>query len=168
MAKTKIQGTPEEQVRMLIAYDQLDIPLNSLHGKANRRSDKIAGSIAELVENNANFGNAIASVRYQDQQKARALREAVDIFCARNPAAGRELQTVIEDKRVEREVYLSYGLQTGSRLSANDYMTAMQSIGIGPARAEKLYPILLETSRDLQRARGREQTTCDPREILVG
>lgn len=169
MAKTQpVTGTPEEQVRMLIAFDQFKLPASSMEGKLKRRAERYAESLVKLADARADFGNAIADVRYDEQMKARSLQAAVKKFCTDNPRAGSELQRVIDEGRARDEVYLTYGLKPGSRLSAGDYLAVMEDIGISGARAEALYPVLLDVSRDLQKARGRVDTTSEPREILVG
>ena len=158
----------EGNVRKLIAYDNMNIPLGALNRRIARRHKDLAVNLEEPVDQGADFGCAIADVEYRDKNKARALRDAVNAFCEEFPREGRKLQQYIAVKRVERETYLQYGLPEGRKLSSADYVQAMVDVGLTESQARVLYPAVLDTSRVLQRARGKKTTTTGIREVLIG
>lgn len=143
----------EEQVRHLIAYDNLDITLNSLHKKADRRHKDIAVELKGAVADGEDFGCAIAEIKYKDKKLARGMKEAIKAFCAKYPKQGVELLGMIKQKRKSRETHLFYGLEEGRRISSQDYVGAMTDCGLSEGRARELYPTILEISRDLLESR---------------
>lgn len=160
--------TQESRVRRLIAYDMLDIPLNALHKRIDRQHKNLAVELGEMYDQGTDFGSAQVSVEYENHQRARAMREAIDEFCAENPVLGRSLQMKIETKRTMRETYLCYGLPDDSRISKQDYLGVMEDIGLSASQAENLYPRLLETSYSLQKVRGKSTTHEGLRKVLIG
>ena len=162
-------GTYEDDVRKLVAYDNFDIPLNALHKRIDKRHKDLAVQVGEFYESGeADFGVAMVNVEYRDKQKARVVREAIDEFCEAHPRVADDLRARIAVKRSERETYLQYGILEGSRVSSADYMAAMTDCGLTEAQAEALYPAVLDTSRILQRARGKKTTSSGLREVLIG
>ena len=143
----------EEQVRHLIAYDNLDVTLSSLHKKADRRHKAMAVDLKGAVVDGEDFGCAIAKIEYKDKKKARAMGEAIAEFCTKNPKYGSELLGMIKKKRKSRETHLFYGLEEGRRISSSDYIGAMTDCGLSETRARDLYPVILDISRDLQESR---------------
>ena len=141
----------ELDVRKLIAFDNLDIPLSALHNRIDRRHKTLAQSLESPIDSCEDFGEAIVEVEYQDKKKARALTEAVKEFCEIYPVQGRKLKKIITVKRTMRETYLHYGFPKGRRISQQDYIHAMIDVGLTKAQAENFYPKVLEISRRLLR-----------------
>ena len=158
----------EAQVRKLIAFDNIDIPLCALHKRVDRRHKKLAESLEEPVDAGEDFGCTEVNVDFRNKQRARAIKEAVSEFCKKYPAPGRQLKKMIAVNRTMRETYLQYGLPEGRRISSQDYIAAMTDVGLTQTQAEAFYPRVLEVSRTLQRARGKETTTSGLREVLIG
>jgi hypothetical protein len=67
-------------------------------------------------------------------------------------------QGKIAQRRVKSETHLYFGTNPECRLTADDYMDVMASIGITPAVARDLYPTLMDVSRKLSRARNEERS----------
>ena len=63
---------------------------------------------------------------------------------------------------LEGEKHLYFGVNQGCRLTTEDYIGVMQSLGLSEQTARNLYPDLLNVSRKLVREREEE------RSILVG
>lgn len=158
----------EAEVRKLVAFDQMDIPLSALHNRVDRKHKALAVSLQEPVDENEDFGCAMAEVVYEDKKKAKAIREAVDDFCEQYPVQGRDLRKMIAVKRTARETYFCYGMPEGRRISSQDYMAALKDVGLTEGHAQALYPRLLEVSRTLQRVRGKRTTSSGLRKVLVG
>ncbi|MBI2124899.1 hypothetical protein HYT92_03850 [Candidatus Pacearchaeota archaeon] len=90
------------------------------------------------------------------------MKDAVEEFAREYPSYGRILKGKISEKRVEREKHLYFGMNSGCRLSSDDYVEALASLGISGRAAQSLYPELLEISRKLEKARDEE------RSVIVG
>jgi len=158
----------ETNVRHIIAYDNLGIPLSSMHQKIKRRHKDLAVALEKPVDDGEGFGNSIARVKYQNKNKARAMKDAVKEFCEVYPAPGRDLQRLIASKRTMREVYFEYGLEEGRRISSGDYIGAMESTGLSSSQARELYPALLDISRSLQEARDNGKKARGLKKVLIG
>lgn len=156
--------TDEKVVLELIATDRLYIPMSSLGKKLERSRKSLAKGIAEVVGTEGFDGERFyARVEEEDREKARGMREAVDLFKQKHPAYGRELEDMIREKRNVREKHLEFGMQPEKRLTADDYLGVMQSLGFTEATARAMYPDLMQVSYSLQKKRNFEQ-----RSVIVG
>jgi hypothetical protein len=158
----------EKNIRKLVAYDNLDLPLCAVHNRMDRKHKKLAASLQDPIDAGDDFGEAIVNIRYDNKQKSRAISEAVDEFVNKYPTEGRELQKMIAVKRTMRETYLEYGMPEGKRISSQEYIEAMTDVGLTEAQAKSFYPQALELSRTLQRLRGKKTTSSGLREVLIG
>jgi len=104
-----------------------------------------------------------ARVEYIDRMKARGMKQGIEKFEANFPKYGSILRGYIEEQRTIRETHLFFGMYEGCRITSKDYVGVMESLGFTPATAEKLYPELMDISRNL--ARKRDETE---RSILIG
>lgn len=153
--------TTERQIIELIAVDRTDIPISSMSGKLKRMKPKMAQSI-DLPGNSYQGERVYARVQYEEKEKARGMRDGVEEFGRKFPQYGKILNGIIEEKRVEREKHLYFGLNEGRRLTADDYMGVMRNLGFTESTARSLYPELMDISRNLSRQRNEE------RSILIG
>ncbi|MBM3232009.1 hypothetical protein FJZ21_01365 [Candidatus Pacearchaeota archaeon] len=153
----------EKQIIELVAMDRIEIPISSLSGKLKRQKPKLAKDV-DLSDWKGNYSGerCYARVESEDLQVARGMKEGIAEFSKRHPKYGAELQSLIEEKRDERETHLYFGMNPGSRLSEADYIGVMKSLGYTEAAAQNLYPVLMETSRAISRKREEE------RRILIG
>src|SRR3989344_3106903 len=152
----------ERKILELIAADRLDIPLSSMDQKVRRiRMDK-GREIADSIDGRFLGERVYARVVDEDKEKARGMKEAIAEFEQEYPKYGAVLRGKIAEKRILREKHLYFGVNEGRRLSSDDYMSVMQSIGLTPAVANALYPDLMEVSRKLAKARQEE------RSVIVG
>ncbi|MEK6846863.1 MAG: hypothetical protein AABY16_01705 [Nanoarchaeota archaeon] len=154
--------TTERQIIELIATDRIDIPISSMSGKLKRQKPKLAEAIDLGGRSRYNGERVYARVESEDREKARGMREGVEEFSRKFPQYGKILDGIIEEKRVERETHLYFGIQEGRRLTADDYMGVMQNLGFTESTARSLYPELMEISRNLSRKRDEE------RSVLIG
>lgn len=153
----------ETQILQLIASDRLDIPLSSMHQKLQKSNKKSAKNIAEILDSARFIGQrSYAFVQSEDKEKARGYKEAVAEFSQEFPKYGAILMGKVTEKRVKAERHLYFGMSAGSRLTQDDYVGVMQSLGLSEASARSLYPDLMDISRKLSRSRDEE------RSILVG
>jgi hypothetical protein len=152
----------ERKVLELIATDRIDIPLSSMENKLKKARARIgkdaAADIVVGYEGNFVGERAYARVETEDLDKARGMKVAVEEFCTEFPKYGEILQGKIAEKRVVSETHLYFGTNPECRLTADDYMDVMASIGITPAVARNLYPTLMDVSRKLSRARNEERS----------
>ena len=153
----------ERQIIELIATDRIDIPVSSMSGKLKRKKPSLAKAI-DLTGYADNFrGERVyARVETDDTMKARGMREGIDLFEQQYPRHGRILRGLIEEQRELREVNLYFGVNNGCRLTTEDYLGVMASLGFTEATARSLYPELMEISRKLSRKRDEE------RSVLIG
>lgn len=152
----------ERKILDLVALDRIDIPLSSLEHKVRGRRKKTAESLAETLGTEYTGQRVYAYVRDEDKQKARGMAEAIKEFSEQYPKYGAILNKKIREKRTERETHLYFGVNEGKRLSSDDYMFVMESIGLSKSTASALYPVLMDVSRKLSRVRDEE------RSIIVG
>jgi len=151
----------ERQVIKLIALDRIDIPVSSMSGKLKREKPKVAREI-QVPRGNYSGDRVYARVEEEEGQKARGMKEAIDIFCEKHEQYGVELRGLIAEQRTTREPHLYFGMQEGCRLTSADYMDVMTSLGFSEAKAESMYQELMDASRKISKAR------CEERSILVG
>ena len=152
----------ERQIIELIATDRIDIPISSMSGKLKRQKPKIAVGIDLEGRSKYNGERVYARIEHEEKEKARGMREGVEEFERKFPQYGKILNGIIEEKRVERETHLYFGIQEGRRLTADDYMGVMQNLGFTESTARSLYPELMEISRNLSRKRDEE------RSVMIG
>ena len=156
----------ERQVLELIATDRVDIPISSMSGRLKRAKPKLAKAIDLSPRKSFKGNRAYARVETGDtSMKARTMREAVDEFAAKYTRHGKILNGLIEEKRAAKETHLVFGMYEECRLTSNDYMGVMTSLGFSEATAERFYPELMTISRNLSRRKSREG---EERSILVG
>lgn len=152
----------EKQIIDLIAADRLYVPISSLDGKLKRMRPKLAEAVD--MPNQDFVGERVyARVEESTQSKAKGMRLAIDQFSREYPVHGKVLQEMIDSQREEREVALCFGVREGCRLAAQDYMDVMANLGFNERNAIQLYPVLMDTSRKIARARDYEE-----RRILIG
>lgn len=151
----------ERQVINLIAADRLAMPINSLGGKLDRMKPKLAQAV-EMPGTNFHGERVYARVEAVNKEKARTLREGIDAFKEAHPQYGAILEGMIAQTRERKEVHLYFGVNEGSRLSAQDYMEVMSNLGFNERNAIELYPVLMDNSRKLARARDEE------RSVIIG
>ena len=142
----------ETTVREMVAYDILSKPLSSLGQKAGRRRDKLAQESAGLLRQGDEFERVIAYVEHRDEEKARTMRDGIESFKDAYPRYGKILEGMIQDKRVESNRYLVYGVAKGCTLGVGEYRNVMKDIGLNPLEADAMYPHLLQISERLGKA----------------
>ncbi len=154
----------EQKILELIASDRIEIPLSSMDQKLRRAKRASAKEIAEVLgKGNSYEGERVyASFVQEDKERARGMKEAVEEFSEEFPKYGKILAGKIAERRVKSEEHLYFGVNSGCRLSCDDYMHVMQSLGLSENTARNLYPDLMEVSRKLQRSRDEQ------RSIIVG
>ncbi len=147
----------ERQVIELVATDRAYIPISSMDGKLKRTRVQLAQAIS--VPNGEYTGERVfARVDDDDCMKARGIKEGIEEFEARHPQYGAELRGLIEEKRMERETHLYFGVNSGCRLTADDYLGVMANLGFTEAQARNLYSPLIETSRAIAKKRDEERS----------
>ncbi len=153
----------ERKLIEIIATDRIDKPISSMSGKLKRRKPKLAKEI-NLDDDVFYKGDRVwARVGYEDKTKARGMRDGIREFSQKYPRYGTILNGIIEEKRLYRETHLYFGMQEGCRITSEDYLGVMQDLGFTNATAKKLYPELMEISRNLARKRQEKE-----RSILIG
>jgi len=146
----------------LIATDRIEIPISSMSGKLKRQKPVIAKEVSEGFNVRYSGDRAYARVVSEDKMKARGMKEGIEMFAQQYPEHAAELYEMIEFKRAEKDTSLYFGMKDGCRITADDYMGVMTTLGFSPAMSEQLYPALMDVSRKLSRQRGEE------RSILIG
>lgn len=153
----------ENEIIRLIARDRLEIPLSSMYQKVRKAKKKDAEGLAGILEGKKFFGErTYAFVKSEDRERARGLKEAVAEFSAEFPKYGKILEGKVAEKRIIAEEHLYFGVNSGCRLSTDDYIEVMQSLGLSEQVAKNLYPDLINVSRKLAKAREEE------RSVLIG
>ncbi|MFH1500606.1 MAG: hypothetical protein ABIE22_01530 [archaeon] len=153
----------ERQIIEVIATDRISIPIKSIGGKLDRSKPKLAKAIDVSEFGNYFVGDRVyARVEEDSTMKARGMREGIEKFKAEYPRHGDVLEGYIAEERLVRETNLYFGVNPGCRLTSDDYMGVMKSLGFTDRVAADLYPDLMEISRNLSRKRKEE------RSILIG
>ncbi len=154
----------ERQVIELVAADRLYVPVSSIDGKLKRMKPKLAKAIVLPNGEDSFKGERVyARVESENEQKARGMKEGIELFCKRYPQYGKILTGMIEEEREVRETHLYFGMKDGKRLTADDYLGVMANLGFGPVSAKNLYHELIEVSRDIKRKRQENE-----RSIMLG
>jgi len=150
--------TLERQIIGLIAADRIDIPISSMSGKLKRMKPKLAGAI-QLPGTGYSGERVYARVETDDvTEKARTMREAIDEFVGQYPRHGKILNGLIEETRAAKETNLYFGINSGCRLTSEDYMGVMRTLGFSEQRAEAMYQELMAVSRNMSRKRQEERS----------
>lgn len=152
----------ERRILELVATDRIEIPLSSMDQKLRRTRLSLGSEISDAIGDRYVGERVFARVVDEDKERARGMKEAIAEFEQEFPKYGAVLRGKIAEKRITRERHLYFGVNEGKRLSSDDYMSVMQSIGLTPAVANALYPDLMEVSRKLAKARQEE------RSVIVG
>lgn len=152
----------EGQIINLVATDRLYVPSSSFDGKLKRRRNKAAESI-EIPEKGYKAKRVYARIEEEDKQKARGMRDGIEEFSEKYPKYGAVLKGIIEQKRIERERHLYFGMLEGKRLTNEDYMTVLEDIGLSPVMAEKYSEVAIEINRTLVKKREEKE-----RSVLIG
>ncbi|MEK6852391.1 MAG: hypothetical protein AABX59_00785 [Nanoarchaeota archaeon] len=149
----------ERQVIALVAADRIEIPISSLSGKLKRMKPKLAQQIIlPSKEKPYNGERVYARIETENEQKARGMKEGIEVFCEKYPQYGTILKGIIEEEREVRETHLYFGMNDGKRLTADDYLTVMADLGFGEASARSLYHELVEVSRNISKKRDEERS----------
>ena len=151
----------EKQLIELIASDRIEIPISSISGKLKRAKPKLA---KEINYSGKSFeGDRVYSrVETKNYMKARGLKDGISLFKDRHPKYGELLQEYIDEERRKSEKHLFFEMYESCRLTSDDYIGVITSLGFTENMAKKLYPELMEVSRNLSRKRQEE------RSILIG
>jgi len=154
----------ERNVVRLVAADRIGIPVRSMGNKLYRQRPKL-GSIIGLSAGESYDGKRVyARVEQEDTvEAARKMADAIDMFSGNFPRHGKILRGYIEETRAASETHLYFGVNPGSRLSANDYIGVMQDMGFTETGARRLYPELMEISRKMAKKRDEKE-----RSVLIG
>lgn len=154
----------ERGIVELIAWDRIDIPISSLSGKLKRGKPKIA--VALGLTGKVEGERAYARVEVSNEQKARGMAEGIDKFCNKYPTEGKILQGYIAEQRKVSEKHLYFGMNEGKRLTEDDYTGVLQKLGFSEGMAKNMYPILIEASRKIAKARDEERSVMIGSEAL--
>jgi hypothetical protein len=159
----KMTENLERRIIELVAADRIDIPISSMSGKLKRMKPKLADKVDILGYDNFYVGNRVyARVESEDKMKARGMNEGIELFEREFPRYGKIVRGMIEEQRAKKETHLYFGVNEGSKLTADDYMGVMTNLGFNESTARSLYPELMDISRKLSRKRQEE------RSILIG
>jgi hypothetical protein len=156
----------ERKLIKLVAVDRLYIPLSSMDNKIkNRIRPDAADEVVEgMTEETLYVGERVyARIEEDNKEKARSMKEAVAEFCNEYPREGQVLQGKIAEKRIQKEKHLYFGVNSGSRLTAEDYLGVMQDLGFTEIQARNFYPELMDVSRRISKKRDEAE-----RSVLVG
>ena len=151
----------ERQIIEIIATDRIDIPISSMSGKLKRTKPKLAKAVE--LEKPYRGERTYARIKSEDLMKARGMRKGIAEFVKRFPRYGKILNGLIEEQRAIRETHLYFGMNNGCRLTADDYIEVMNSLGFTGEHAETLYQELMKISRNLDKKREYSE-----RSILIG
>lgn len=152
--------TIETYVRHLVATDIIYRPLSSLGGKADRRKEKMAKEISDLLKGDCETGERIfARIEKRDEEKARTLREGIDAFKKEYPKYGEILEGKITSKRTKNNKYLVFGISEGYQLGREDYIRVMKDLGLSEDASCAMYPHLKELSDTLGKAKEQSERT---------
>lgn len=150
----------ERGIVELIAWDRIDIPISSLSGKLKRGKPKIGKDLG--LEGKYDGERAYARVETSNEQKARGMAEGIDKFCTKYPTEGKILSGYIAEQRKVSETHLYFGMNEGKRLTEDDYSGVLIKMGFSEGMARNMYPVLIEASRKISKARDEE------RSVMIG
>ena len=155
----------EKAVRKLVATNDLRIPFSSIYQKIKKYEDTLASGIQGYVTEKADLGNSVtAYVESKDKMVARGMRKGIDEFRKQYPNYGAILEGLIQEKRLEREVYLNYGINEGYKLHDNEYVSVIKDIaGLNDLEAAIIFPEIMRVSDRLKKKKKEGL-----RDILIG
>ena len=143
----------EKNVRYLIALDVVSRVLKSLGDKGVRREKKTAKNIVDLLNDKEPLGDrVVARLETRDEQKARTLRQGIDVFKEKYPKYGDELENFIKETRTDHNLYLVYGLRENYKLSEDDYVSVMKDLGFSDREAKSIYSHIVAVSERANKA----------------
>jgi len=155
--------TLEKEIIDLISADRIYITISSMHGKLEKLRPKLAKSIDLREYDNDFIGERVyARIVSEDKKRAKKLRKGIEKFKKEFPEQGEILERYIQEERTKRETHLYFGTNPECKLTKEDYLNVMKTIGFTDFSAIRLYPELLETSRVLSKKRNEE------RSLLIG
>jgi hypothetical protein len=153
----------ERKIIEIIATDRIDKPISSMSGKLKRSKPKLAKTV-ELGEGTSFQGDrTYARIETSNRDKARGMRAGIEKFKENYPREGAVLEGYIAEQRIASETHLVFGMYEGCRITSDDYISVMTSLGFTEATAKKLYPELMDISRNLAKKRDEVE-----RSILIG
>jgi len=144
----------ERQILNLLATERIYRPISSISGKLERRRPKLAQAVDLNGRKSFNGERVYAKINEVPGTKARGMKEGIEKFCEEFPEHGETLREYIAEERAIRETNMHFGMYEGRRLTADDYMSVMTSMGFSEATAETLYPELMEVSRKMAKKKG--------------
>ena len=152
----------EGKILEIIAVDRIDVPISSMSGKLKRQKKKL-GQALELKNNVFNGDRVYARTETDsDLMTAGSVKKGIEEGAEAYPRHGKILKGMIEEQRAASETHLYFGMNSGCRLTSEDYLGVMENLGFKGQYAENLYQELMKVSRNLSRKRG------DERSIMVG
>ncbi len=137
----------ETNIRRMVALDILSKPLSSLGQKACRRRDKLAEEASESLQED--LERVFAYKETTEIEKARTLREGITVFKIEHPKYGKVLEEMIQEKRIQKDTQLVYGITEGCSLGVGEYRSVMRDLGLSAIEADGMYTHLLEISHRL-------------------
>lgn len=146
----------ERQVIELIAADRIEIPISSMSGKLKRMKPKLAERIE--IDGKYNGERVYARVQTDSEMKARGMRDGIDVFKAQYPTYGKILEGMIAEQRVVKENNLYFGMNSGCRLTSDDYMGIMRNLGFSEGTALGMYKEIIDVSRKISKKRQEERS----------
>jgi len=155
----------ERKIIELIARDRIEIPLSSIEQKLRRTRKDLGQQIAKTYCNDGiRFvgDRSYAFTETEDKDRARGMKEAITEFAEEFPKYGKILNGKVAEKRVTAEEHLYFGMNEGCRITADDYLGVMKSVGLSEGVSRALYPELMDVSRKLSKARNED------RSVIVG
>jgi len=153
----------ERQVIGLIAADRISIPVRSMGNKLYNKRPKLAKAIDLSWFDEDFVGDRVyARIEKGETIKARGMKNGIEKFEENFPRHGEILRGYIAEEREAREVSMYFGVNDGCRLTSDDYMEVMEDLGFTEMTARRLYPELMNISRNLSRKRDEE------RSVLIG
>ena len=153
----------EKQLIEIIATDRIDKPISSMSGKLKRAKPKLA-KLIELEPGSYFEGNrTYARIGTENKMKARGMRKGIEKFKEQHPQYGKILEGLIAEQRVKSETHLYFGMYEGCRITSDDYLEVMTNLGFTETTAKRLYPELMNISRNL----GKKRDEGEERSILI-
>jgi hypothetical protein len=147
----------EKRVIELVAADRLYIPISSMSGKLQRARPKLAKATG-LNDGDEFFGErTYARVESGETMNARGMKDGIEKFSTEFPRHGKILKGYIEEQRAKSETNLYFGMNPGTRLNQDDYLSVMSDLGFSESAARNLYQPLMDASRNISRARNGEE-----------
>ncbi len=142
----------ETNVRRTVAFDILGGSLGSWGRKAGTRRDKVAGLVAEALKEDEKVPDGVIAYTEDKRADVSSTSEAIEVFKAKHPDLGNELQDLINRKRQETRNYVVVAVAEGYRLTPTDYTRVMVDLGMTMEEARALYEPIMEVCVRLDEA----------------